>query len=132
MSIKLFTMGATEASNNMMQQQQAANKANTRGDGVTFHRYVNVYETFDDEEYDRTGARPRQYTLAEISSIVAELRYYKTHDMQVHPDTYISKKDAAERPARRGIVNILSATTIFAEDMTSLIRRGSKVAQAVA
>lgn len=90
-----------------------------RVNSVQFYRYVNVYETFCGDEYDRSGSRQRQYSVEEISSIVAELRHYKSFDMEVHPDTYISRRDVPPRAPRRGIVNILSATTIFSEDIAN-------------
>lgn len=93
-----------------------------RVNSVQFYRYVNVYETFCEDEYDRTGTKARQYSNEEISAIVAELRHYKSFDMEVHPDTYISRRDMPPRAPRRGIVNILSATTIFSEDIANAMK----------
>jgi hypothetical protein len=90
---------------------------NRRTGNVKFHNAVQVAHTYDQEDYDRTAHRPRQYSLAEMHSLVHELRHYKKKDMQVHPASYgLRRENSSPSLGNGSTVNLLSATTVYRND----------------
>eukprot|EP00039_Didymoeca_costata_P023674 m.7877 g.7877 ORF g.7877 m.7877 type:complete len:366 (-) comp3797_c2_seq1:6303-7400(-) len=55
---------------------------------LNFGAYVDVYDTYDDQEYDRTGEKPwTNLTLQDKIQIKQELNDFKANEMPVHEES---------------------------------------------